>query len=139
VVTVGPPLLDGSGGRPELTTESVRALVLAAFSPQMQRAEPVLVERVVGECLETDLDTLRHFTMGDMTGFDRARIAAPTLVVAGELDLLAPPGPLRGLAAVIPNAEFLEIPGVGHWMNLEVPDVFSAAVERFVAAHPCQR
>jgi pimeloyl-ACP methyl ester carboxylesterase len=139
LVTAAPPLLDGSGPTPELTTENVRALVLAAFSPAMQRTQPDLVARVVDECLQTDLDTLRHFTPGDMVCYDPAHITAPTLVVAGKLDVLAPSAPLRGLAATIPNADFLEIPAVGHMMNLEDPATFNTAITDYVAAHPCQR
>jgi pimeloyl-ACP methyl ester carboxylesterase len=139
LVTAGPPLLDGSGQAPELTKEALRPFVLAAFSPAMQAAQPALVARVVEECLETDLDTLRHFAPGDMSLYEPAGIAVPTLVAAGELDLLAPPGPLRGLAEKILGAEFLEIPGAGHWMNLEAPEVFNAAIERFMAAHPMAR
>jgi pimeloyl-ACP methyl ester carboxylesterase len=74
-----------------------------------------------------------------MEGFDPARIAAPTLVVAGELDILAPSEPLRGLAATIPDADFLEIPAVGHMMNLEAPATFNTAITDFIATHPCQR
>lgn len=136
LIAAGPPLLDTPGPQPELTTETVRALVLAAFSPAMQRAQPDLVARVVDECLQTDLDTLRHFTQGDVASFDPARIIVPTRVVAGELDLLAPPGPLRTLAATIPHADFREIPAVGHWMNFEAPHTFNAAIEDFIAAHP---
>jgi pimeloyl-ACP methyl ester carboxylesterase len=43
-----------------------------------------------------------------------ARIACPTLVLAGELDPLAPAAATRELAAAIPEARYREVPGAAH-------------------------
>ncbi len=67
-----------------------------------------------------------------LTGFDRradlARIAAPTLVLAGEADATAPPRGMARLAEAIPGARFAVIHGVGHLLPLEAPDAFHAAL-----------
>ena len=41
-------------------------------------------------------------------------IACPTLVVAGELDPIAPAASTREIAAAIPEARFREVPGAAH-------------------------
>jgi len=43
-----------------------------------------------------------------------ARVACPTLVLAGELDPLAPAASTRELAAAIPEARYREVPGAAH-------------------------
>ena len=59
------------------------------------------------------------------------RIAAPVLVVHGEED----PRPLRlarRLAASLPNASLVAVPGAGHWPWLENPEVVRGAVRTFL-------
>jgi 3-oxoadipate enol-lactonase len=58
-------------------------------------------------------------------------IAVPTLVVVGNDDALSPPAEARAMAAAMPNARVVEIPGAGHLSNLENPDSFTAAVAGF--------
>jgi pimeloyl-ACP methyl ester carboxylesterase len=59
-------------------------------------------------------------------------LGVPTLLVVGEDD-----GPCRDvhrfLAATIPGAEDVVLPGVGHLTNLEAPAAFNAAVRRVLA------
>jgi len=56
-----------------------------------------------------------------------------TLVMAGALDATTPPALARELAAGIPGARFMEIPGCGHCPQIENPATFVAAVEGFLA------
>src|SRR5918998_4649515 len=58
-------------------------------------------------------------------------IAAPTLVLSGELDILLPPRFGRSVAAGIPNARFEVMPGEAHQPFQEVPDVFNVRVDTF--------
>jgi Predicted hydrolases or acyltransferases (alpha/beta hydrolase superfamily) len=58
-------------------------------------------------------------------------IAVPTLVVVGNDDALSPPADARAMAAAMPNARVVEIPGAGHLSNLENPDAFNAALKEF--------
>ena len=53
-------------------------------------------------------------------------IAAPTLVVVGELDEETPPAYAEALAAGIPGARLAVIPGAGHYTPLEAPDALNA-------------
>ena len=60
-----------------------------------------------------------------------AEIAAPTLVLSGELDIILPPRFGRSVAAGIPNARFEVMAGEAHQPFQEVPDDFNARVEAF--------
>jgi len=61
-----------------------------------------------------------------------ARFGGPVLVVVGTDDVLTPPAKARAMADLVPGAELVEIPGAGHLANLEQPDVFNAALGRFI-------
>jgi pimeloyl-ACP methyl ester carboxylesterase len=60
-----------------------------------------------------------------------SEIAVPTLVLAGELDIILPPRCGRSVAAAIPNARFEIMPGEAHQPFQEVPDKFNARVDAF--------
>ena len=62
-----------------------------------------------------------------------AEIAAPTLVIVGELDRETPPSYARHLAGGIRDSRYVEIAGAGHISNLEQPAQFNAALVDFLA------
>ena len=51
-----------------------------------------------------------------------ASVAVPTTVVVGSRDVLTPPRLGRALAAAIPGARLVELPGAGHMLPYEEPD-----------------
>jgi pimeloyl-ACP methyl ester carboxylesterase len=55
-------------------------------------------------------------------------IHCPTLVVAGELDLICGPAQARSIAAAIPGARLVTIPECGHFPALEAADGYLTAV-----------
>jgi pimeloyl-ACP methyl ester carboxylesterase len=59
------------------------------------------------------------------------QIAAPTLVLSAELDVILPPRFGRFVAAAIPNARFEVMPGHAHQPFQEIPDEFNARVDAF--------
>jgi pimeloyl-ACP methyl ester carboxylesterase len=61
------------------------------------------------------------------------RIKVPTLMLWGESDRVVPVEYGRRYAALIPGAGFETIPQAGHHPELERPDAFVAALERFLA------
>lgn len=127
------------GGMPELTADLLRQLLGAGFGPALRQQRPELVARLIDEHLATDLDTLRRITFDDFPAIDAARISAPTLVIAGEHDPLKPPAAARRLAETIPGAEYLELPGSGHYLNIEAAEAFTAAVARFISDKTVER
>jgi pimeloyl-ACP methyl ester carboxylesterase len=61
------------------------------------------------------------------------RITARCLVVHGDADLIVPVENGRMLAARLPNAEYVELPGRGHNLPLEDPETFNRLVLDFLA------
>jgi len=59
-----------------------------------------------------------------------AGITAPTLVMVGALDEETPPAYAHVLSEGIPHAWLQVVPGVGHLLNVEAPDVVNAAIAR---------
>lgn len=64
-----------------------------------------------------------------------ARIAAPTLVVAGEHDVATPLQDAEWLAAHVPGSRLVVLDGAAHLSNLERPTAFTSVVREHLAAH----
>jgi pimeloyl-ACP methyl ester carboxylesterase len=64
-----------------------------------------------------------------------ATIAAPTLIIAADADLLAPPAMMRLWAPHMKNYEWAVMQDAGHAMAWEQPDVFNKLVLDFLAKH----
>jgi 2-succinyl-6-hydroxy-2,4-cyclohexadiene-1-carboxylate synthase len=83
--------------------------------------------------------TLRGFLAGwppvAARASELARLAAPTLVVAGARDA-GSLEPSRALAAAIPDAELAVVPDAGHVVNLARPAETNALLLRFLAGLP---
>jgi 3-oxoadipate enol-lactonase len=67
----------------------------------------------------------------DLTEATRT-IGAHTLILCGTEDVSTPPDIVRGLVALMPNAEYQEIPGAGHSTCIEQPDAVAKQIERFL-------
>jgi 3-oxoadipate enol-lactonase len=67
----------------------------------------------------------------DLTEATRT-IGARTLILCGTEDVSTPPALVRGVAELMPNAEFHEIPGAGHSTCIEQPDAVAKQIERFL-------
>jgi pimeloyl-ACP methyl ester carboxylesterase len=66
------------------------------------------------------------------------QISAPTLVIAGEQDLLTPPWQCEAVAERIPGAEYrlLSGPGSSHALMVERTEEFVGLVGDFLVRHP---
>src|SRR5712692_7290630 len=60
------------------------------------------------------------------------RIEVPVLCLAGQHDRNAPAAMMERMAARIPGARYLCLPGVGHLPNLEAAQVFDGAILDFL-------
>jgi pimeloyl-ACP methyl ester carboxylesterase len=63
-------------------------------------------------------------------------ITAPTLVITGDSDLLIPPANSDVIAAEIPGAKLVKIPGGTHGFNFETPEIFNQKILDFLATVP---
>ncbi len=111
-----------------------QAMLPRLLSPEsLKRAD--LVERVnrimtrqKPETIEADLSAMRD--RPDQTA-SLPSISVPTLVIVGELDVLTPPPESQALAAAIPGARLVTIPGAGHLAPMERPRAVAAALGDF--------
>ncbi|GAA1742277.1 alpha/beta fold hydrolase [Aeromicrobium alkaliterrae] len=62
-------------------------------------------------------------------------ITAPTLVATGQHDVATPVAKAEVIAAAIPGARLVVIPGAGHSSTLERPDVVTDLIETHLAKH----
>ena len=63
-------------------------------------------------------------------------VRCPCLVVAFTEDVVTPPALAREVAAAIPGARYVEIPGCGHFGFVEAPDTVNRILAEFFAL-PC--
>ncbi len=104
-----------------------RATFGAAPSPGLSLtglARQVLARSHPGT-LHADLTACNSYDAGLDSG---NRICCPTVLVAGELDRMTPADCGRKLAAAIPGARAVELPGIGHMLPLEAPDAVLEAL-----------
>ncbi len=59
-------------------------------------------------------------------------LVPPALLVVGGADGSLPEA-MRGIAARIPHAAFVEFPGAGHLVNIQAPDAFNRTLSSFLS------
>lgn len=59
-------------------------------------------------------------------------IRVPTLVITGSADTLIPASESEALAAAIPGARLVVLPGAAHLSNVEAPEAFDQAIREFL-------
>jgi len=112
----------------------VEAILERWFTPEFRAREPLAVDRIrqvlltapvdgyVG-CCEAIRDMDQRATL--------ARIAAPTLVIAGTYDPAPTPEAARAWASTIPDARFVELPAA-HLSNIGAAEQFTRQVLDFL-------
>ena len=112
------------------------AMLPKMLAPGTYAEQPDLVEFVREMMQETSVDGIvgaqtamrdRPDSTQDLPGFD-----VPTLVIHGEEDQLIPVAEARAMAEALPEAELVIVPGAGHLLNLEQPEIFDEAVRGFL-------
>jgi 3-oxoadipate enol-lactonase len=78
----------------------------------------------------------RAATVQSALDADVSAISAPTLLVAGELDRVMPPGVTLSMAARIRGASTAVLPGVGHATALQAPELLAQHLVRFLLGEP---
>ena len=87
---------------------------------------------------DTVVEGFRASISTDVSAF-AARIPVPTLLVAAELDDITPVSAQYELLRAIPDATLRIIPGVGHLIHYETPQVAADAITAFLRQHELDR
>lgn len=116
----------------------VRHMVHLALSPNFVDKHPVVVDQMMRgiEVSDGDRATMLRLLMSsyEFDGIDGlAAMDAPTLIIAGELDLLTPPSQAKILHETLPNSTLRVMAGVGHSPFIENTRETFAAVLAFLA------
>jgi pimeloyl-ACP methyl ester carboxylesterase len=99
------------------TTHATRPAVVGAVDAMMRDATPAGVGFAVSRMMN------RPDSSAALAAF-----SPPVSVVVGEEDALTPPAEAAAMAALVPAAALVLIPGAGHLSNLESPAAFNAAM-----------
>lgn len=113
------------------TPRQVQESLLPVLLSPAHRSDAI-VEATLTMGAETSTQDLQAQLLTQTTRIDErpalARIGVPTLVLAGEADLLCPVDRHEEIAAAIPGAQLLILPGLGHLSTLEAPDLIGDAL-----------
>lgn len=111
-----------------------RAFLATAGDPEAVTRDPAqaaLLEAAGERLARADLRAMADWAASAM-GLDvlpaATRVRGPALVVAGTLDRVTKPAGARALAAALPAARLISLPGVGHFPYLEAPGAVIPAV-----------
>ena len=91
----------------------------------------------VGESVQSSAESLAQAARGILSQVDSRvmdslkGISVPTLVICGDGDTPYVDG-ARYMSDRIPGATYVEVPGAGHGVNIEKPDVVNGALESFL-------
>ena len=103
--------------------EAMFADTLPLYCAHPDRPDVAVALRRLQPRIRVDLAAMKAWEGGLYQAIDLApllpEIRCPTLVVAGELDLICGPAQARGIAAAIDGAELVTIPECGHFPALE--------------------
>ena len=106
------------------------------FGQQLLSSPPEYVQETSAVILRTDPRGCAAAQRGMAERVDYrpqlGRIDLPTLVLCGEKDVISPAKEMQEIAAAIPNARYVEIPGTGHMAPLEKPEPVNAALDEFL-------
>jgi 3-oxoadipate enol-lactonase len=109
------------------------------FAPEYQALHPELIADRKERFLAIDPRTF-HAACSALAALDlRPRLSSvrqPVLVLVGEMDEATPPPMSHELAAGLPDARLVVLPGCAHVPQLQAPDVFLAAISGFLAGAP---
>ncbi len=119
------------GGLAAIADVAMRRL----FTPEYQALHPALIARCKARFLGVAPRTF-HSACQALASLDLrehlASVSVPVLVVVGEMDEATPPPMSRELAAGLPDARLVVLPGCAHVPQLQAPELFLATIAGFV-------
>jgi 3-oxoadipate enol-lactonase len=121
------PLASGRS-MPELAAEMINEIIGPAPDPEGKKRAVASMAAVPAATYKACIEAIVRFEERANLG----RIRVPVLCLVGEFDSNAPAPMMERMAAKIPGAKFVILPGLGHLPNLENPAAFDAAVLAFL-------
>jgi len=120
------------------TEERMRENLLLAFTPEYVRTQVAEVDHVVhlramNEVPEHIYSTQLQAAMSFNTESRLGQIAAPTLVLSGDADVIVPVQDSRNLAARIPGARLQIVAGGSHTFFIEQAAEFNRIITDFLS------
>lgn len=109
-------------------------IALAGFNTKYAKREDINEYLRITSTVDLDvfLNLITDFMRYDATPWLH-EVRAPTLVIAGERDLITPPKNQRVFARLIPNAELRVIDEGSHCAQMEKPELVNEIIGKFVA------
>lgn len=117
------------GSRPTDPAELVPGLLGSALS---QELADLLAQASAGARPAATVTLLEAFADADLSA-ELGEVRCPTVVVHGELDERAPRPVAEALHRGIPGSRLVELPGVGHMVNLEARAETAALLREVVS------
>ncbi len=113
---------------------AAEAMLPRFFTPQVS---PEIIERIRNSILRTPVAGLVGALSAmrdrpDSTSLLPTLTGIPTLVLVGAEDMITPPSIAQSMAAAIPGARLMEIPGAGHLPCVEQPVPTTRAILKFL-------
>jgi len=87
---------------------------------------------IYGTSIDTLVEFLHALEVHDESAALPVLARIPTLIACGDRDLLTPAKHSEEMAAVLPDSELVIVPGAGHLVQLEQPEVINDALLRLV-------
>lgn len=116
-------IIDAWSARPEVFDETD----VRQYTRELQRDGSIHCAFAYYRSLPRDLPFIGRALLGGL-----GEPPPKTLVLFGEADPIMPPMVARWAHADLPGSELLLVPGAGHFVHREAPDVVNAAVLRFL-------
>lgn len=121
------PLASGKA-MPELAAGMINEIIGPAPDPEGKNLAVASMAAVPAATYRACVEAIVTFEERANLG----QIRVPVLCLVGEFDRNAPAPMMERMAAKIPGATFVVLPGLGHLPNLENPAAFDAAVLGFL-------
>lgn len=126
----GEPARAGRDAAIRTVLEQGRSAIATAMLPKLlaKDADAVLTARVRTMIEDTPIETIVADLRGLRDRPDRTsllpQLTMPTLAIAGEHDPITPPAELQAIAAAVPGARCVVVPGAAHLVPMEQPAAF---------------
>jgi pimeloyl-ACP methyl ester carboxylesterase len=115
---------------PELIRiEALFPAFFIAEHPEISTVFPPPVHPVNIPLIWRQIKAMEHYSLSDKT---LGSLGKPALILVGSEDVITPPESSQDIANNIPGAGIMVIPGGGHGMMYQVPEILASLTVRFL-------